>query len=621
MNRGDFEIRIELEPSARILTVSDNGIGMNQTDLEENLGVIASSGSYKFKQELAKNNGENNANNSGAGEKTENSAGENADKQDSGAEENPGAENDNNMETGENPDGPVDVIGQFGVGFYSVFMVADRVTVISRKYGEESAWKWESDGVDGYMIEEAQREKAGTDVILHMRSDTDDEKYTEFLENWKIQELVRKYSDYIRFPIRMEINKTRKKENSPEDKPEYETYQEEEVLNSMIPIWQRPKSEVTEEEYFKFYRDKFRDYTDPLKIIAVSAEGNVSYKALLFIPGAAPYDFYTKDYQAGLQLYSSGVLIMDKCADLLPECFRFVRGVLDSPDLSLNLSREVLQHDRQLKLIAGNLEKRVKNELIKLQRDDREKYNIFWKQFGRQIKYGATADYGAHKDLLQDLLLFYSSNEKKLTALSEYADRMPESQKYIYYATGESAEKADLLPQTEILKEKNIEILYFTEEIDEFCAQSLRTYRDKEFRSALDQEPEESDKEKVKEASDAHKATFDFVKETLGDKINSVTASARLKSHPVCLSAGPGMSFEMEKYFQAVQPDAGFKAERILELNTDHPVFEALEEAVKSNPDKAKDYANILYNQALLIAGLPLDDPSGYTDLICKLMR
>ncbi len=616
MNRGDFAIHIELDPAARTLTVSDNGIGMNQADLEENLGVIASSGSYRFKQELAKNAPENNNNNNPDG-------GENGG-QDSGAGENDRDDNNNidiESDGGENPDSPADVIGQFGVGFYSVFMVADHVTVISRKYGEETAWKWESDGVDGYAVEPAEREQAGTDVILRMRPDTDDEKYTEFLESWKIQELVRKYSDYIRFPIRMEISKTRKKEDSPEDKPEYETYQEEEVLNSMIPIWQRPKSQVTEEEYFKFYRDKFRDYTDPLRVIPVSAEGNVSYKALLFIPGAAPYDFYTKDYQAGLQLYSSGVLIMDKCADLLPECFRFIRGIVDSPDLSLNLSRETLQHDRQLKIIAGNLEKRVKNELLKLQKDDREKYHTFWKHFGRQIKYGAASDYGAHKDLLQDLLLFYSSNEKKLVTLSEYADRMRESQKYIYYAAGESLEKADLLPQTERLKDDGIEILYFTEEIDEFCAQALRTYREKEFRSALDQELEESDKEKVKEASDAHKGVFDFVKETLGDKVKSVTASARLKSHPVCLTAGEGLSFEMEKYFQSVQPDMGLKAERVLELNTDHPVFTALEQAVEENPEKAKDYANILYHQALLIAGLPLDDPSGYTDLICKLMR
>lgn len=572
MDRKDFQIRLTIDADKRLLTVSDNGIGMNRDDLEDNLGMIASSGSFKFKQELG----------------------------------------DDAKDT--------DVIGQFGVGFYSAFMVADHITVVTRKYGDDTAWRWESDGADGYTIDEAARDAAGTDIILHIKPDTDEEQYGEFLQSWKVQSLVRKYSDYIRFPIRMEVSKTRKKEGSPDDNPEYETYQEEDTLNSMVPLWQRNKSEVTDDDYNKFYRDKFHDYGDPLRVITVSVEGAVTYKALLFVPSAAPYDFYTKDYQAGLQLYSSGVLIMDKCADLLPEYFRFVRGVVDSPDLSLNISRELLQHDRQLKVIGGNLEKKVKSDLLKLREDDREKYETFWKQFGRQIKYGIVSDYGAHKDMLQDLLMFYSSTEKKPVTLAEYADRMPGEQKYIYYAAGETPEKVDRLPQTELLKDKGTEILYFTEEVDEFCAQTLRSYREKEFRSVLDQELEEGDADKAKESAEAHKAAFDFIKAALGDKVKEVRASTRLKSHPVCLAA-EGMSFEMEKYFKAVQPDIGMQAGRVLELNVEHPAFTALETAVSDDPDKAKKYASLLYAQALLIAGLPLDDPSEYTDLVCELMK
>lgn len=572
MDRKDFQIRLTIDADKRLLTVSDNGIGMNRDDLEDNLGMIASSGSFKFKQELG----------------------------------------DDAKDT--------DVIGQFGVGFYSAFMVSDHITVVTRKYGDDTAWRWESDGSDGYTIDATTRDAVGTDIILHIKPDTDEEQYGEFLQNWKVQSLVRKYSDYIRFPIRMEVSKTRKKEGSPDDNPEYETYQEEDTLNSMVPLWQRNKSEVTDEEYHKFYRDKFHDYGDPLRVITVSVEGAVTYKALLFVPSAAPYDFYTKDYQAGLQLYSSGVLIMDKCADLLPEYFRFVRGVVDSPDLSLNISRELLQHDRQLKVIGGNLEKKVKSDLLKLCEDDREKYETFWKQFGRQIKYGVVSDYGAHKDMLQDLLLFYSSTEKKPVTLAEYVDRMPGEQKYIYYAAGETPEKVDRLPQTELLKDKGTEILYFTEEVDEFCTQTLRSYREKEFRSVLDQELEEGDADKAKESAEAHKAAFDFIKDALGDKVKEVRASTRLKSHPVCLAA-EGMSFEMEKYFKAVQPDIGMQAGRVLELNVEHPAFTALEAAVSADPDKAKKYASLLYAQALLIAGLPLDDPSAYTDLVCELMK
>ncbi|WP_295757287.1 molecular chaperone HtpG [uncultured Oscillibacter sp.] len=573
MDRGDFKIEITVDKDARTLTVSDNGIGMDKADLENNLGIIASSGSYKFKQEL----------------------GEDAK--------------------------DTDVIGQFGVGFYSAFMVSDQITVVTRKYGAESGYKWQSSGADGYTIAECEKETVGTDIIMHIKADTDDEKYGEFLENWKLQELVRKYSDYIRFPIRMEVSKTRRKEDSPEDKPEYETYTEVETLNSMVPIWQRAKSEVTAEEYNKFYRDKFHDYADPQRVIPVSVEGSVTYKALLFVPGAAPFDYYTKEFEKGLQLYSNGVLIMDKCADLLPEHFRFVRGVVDSPDLSLNISRELLQHDRQLKVIAGNLEKKIKADLAKFLAEDREGYQTFWKNFGRQLKYGVVNEYGCHKDLLQDLLLFYSSTEKKPVTLDEYVSRMKEDQKYIYYAAGETVDKIDKLPQTEGLRDAGTEILYFTEEVDEFCAQTLRTYKEKEFRSVLDQEIEEGAEKKAEEEAEAHKSAFDFVKEALGDKVKEVKASARLKSHPVCLTAGEGLSFEMEKYFQAVQPDASIKADRILELNVEHPAFQALEAAVEADPEKAKTYAALLYNQALLIAGLPLEDPSGYTDLVCGLMK
>ena len=573
MNRKDFKIDLTVDKDLRTITVSDNGIGMDKADLENNLGVIASSGSYKFKQEV--------------GEDAKNT----------------------------------DVIGQFGVGFYSAFMVADHITVVTKKYGSDTAYMWQSSGADGYTITECEKDTAGTDIVMHIKPDTDDEKYSEFLESWRLQELVRKYSDYIRFPIRMEVSKTRKKEGCPDDKPEYETYQEVETLNSMVPIWQRRKSSVKPEEYNKFYRDKFHDYTDPLRVIAVSAEGAVTYKALLFIPGAMPMDYYTKEYEKGLQLYSNGVLIMDKCADLLPDHFRFVRGVVDSPDLSLNISRELLQHDRQLKVIAANLEKKIKSELAKMLKDERDTYETFWKNFGRQLKYGVANDYGMHKDLLQDLLLFYSSTEKKPVTLDEYVSRMKEDQKYIYFAIGENPEKTDRLPQTELLKDKGYEILYFTEEVDEFCAQVLRSYKDKEFRSVLDQEIEEGAKEKSEEAVDAHKAAFDFVKEALGDQVKEVRASTRLKSHPVCLTAGEGLSFEMEKYFQAVQPDSGIKADRILELNVEHPAFQALEAAVTEDPDKARKYATLLYDQALLIAGLTLEDPSGYTDLVCELMK
>ena len=575
LRREDFAITLIPDAEAGTLTIRDNGIGMDQEELENNLGVIAKSGTLQFRQETQ------------------------------GSEQ------------------AADVIGQFGVGFYSAFMVSDHITVVTRKYGSDTAYRWESDGVDGYTVEPCEKDTVGTDITLHIKKDPEDEpgEYSQYLQEYALKSLVKKYSDYIRFPIRMEVTHSRRKEGSPDDKPEYEDVREWETLNSMVPLWQRKKSEVTKEEYDKFYQERYYQMVPPQSVVTVSAEGAVTYKALLFIPGAAPMDYYTKDYEKGLQLYSNGVLIMDKCADLLPEHFRFVRGVVDSPDLSLNISRELLQHDRQLKVIAGNLEKKIKAELLRMQKDDREGYEKFFRNFGRQLKYGVASDYGAHSELLQDLLLFYSSTEKKPVTLSEYVSRMPEDQKDIYYAIGTDPQRVDKLPQIEELKEQGTEILYFTEEVDEFCAQVLRTYQEKPFRSAMSGAAGEDAQEKAKEAADAHKDVFAFVKETLGDAVKEVRPSAQLKSHPVCLTAGEGISFGMEKYFETVQPDAGIKAERVLELNTEHPAFQALSDAVANDPEKAKAYAQVLYNQALLIAGLPLEDPSAYTDLLCSLWK
>ncbi len=575
LRREDFAITLIPDAEAGTLTIRDNGIGMDQEELENNLGVIAKSGTLQFRQETQ------------------------------GSEQ------------------AADVIGQFGVGFYSAFMVSDHITVVTRKYGSDTAYRWESDGVDGYTVEPCEKDTVGTDITLHIKKDPEDEpgEYSQYLQEYALKSLVKKYSDYIRFPIRMEVTHSRRKEGSPDDQPEYEDVREWETLNSMVPLWQRKKSEVTKEEYDKFYQERYYQMVPPQSVVTVSAEGAVTYKALLFIPGAAPMDYYTKDYEKGLQLYSNGVLIMDKCADLLPEHFRFVRGVVDSPDLSLNISRELLQHDRQLKVIAGNLEKKIKAELLRMQKDDREGYEKFFRNFGRQLKYGVASDYGAHSELLQDLLLFYSSTEKKPVTLAEYVSRMPEDQKDIYYAIGTDPQRVDKLPQIEELKERGTEILYFTEEVDEFCAQVLRTYQEKPFRSAMSGAAGEDAQEKAKEAADAHKDVFAFVKETLGDAVKEVRPSAQLKSHPVCLTAGEGISFEMEKYFETVQPDAGIKAERVLELNTEHPAFQALSDAVANDPEKAKAYAQVLYNQALLIAGLPLEDPSAYTDLLCSLWK
>ena len=573
MTRSDFKIEIKADKDARTLTITDNGIGMDKDDLENNLGTIASSGSYQFKQQLEE-------------------------KQDD-----------------------IDIIGQFGVGFYSAFMVAKEITVITKKYGSDSASKWRSSGADGYEIEECEKDSLGTEIILTLKDNTEDENYDEFLEQYRIQGLVKRYSDYIRYPILMEMKKSRVKEGTKDsDKPEYEDYYELETLNSMVPIWQRPKKDVTQEEYDKFYTEKFMSMEKPLKTIVTSVEGVVTYKALLFIPSSTPYDYYTKEYKKGLQLYSSGVLITDCCEELVPEHFRFVKGIVDTADLSLNISREMLQHDRHLLTIAQNIEKKIQRELTSMLGSDRENYEKFFKSFGRQLKYGVVSDYGTHKDELQDLLLFYSSTEKKLVTLSEYVDRMKEEQKFIYFATGENAAAIDALPQTELLRSKGFEILYCTEDVDEFTLQSLMMYKEKRFCSAANDDLGiENDEKKDEEEKDSS-ALLTFVKETLGDKVSEVTASKKLVSHPVCLTAKGGISFEMEKYFNSVQPDSGMKAQRVLELNLSHNAVKTMEALIQTDINKAKKYAEVLYCQALLIAGLPLENPSEYTDLVCSLI-
>ena len=584
MNRGDFKIVVTPDKLARTLTISDNGIGMTKEELDSNLGTICKSGSLQFKEGLKE-------------------------------EDAPSAED-------------IDVIGQFGVGFYSAFMVADEVTVITKPYGSEVAYQWKSTGLDGYTITECEKTGVGTDVILHIKPDTEDEKYEEYLEEYRIQQLVKKYSDYIHYPIQMLMHKSRQKPR-PEDagddyKPEWEDYTEWVTMNSMVPLWQKKKDEVTEEEYDNFYQDKFDDYEKPLDVIKVSAEGTVSYDALLFIPSKTPYDFYTREYEKGLQLYSSGVLIMDKCADLLPDYLRFVKGVVDTPDVSLNISREMLQQTRELKVIAKNLDKKVRAQLTKLLTDDREKYEKFWKAFGTQMKYGVVSNYGMDKDNLKDLLLFVSSAQEKGTTLKEYKERMPEAQQFIYYACGEDAQKLSKLPQAERILDAGYEILYLTEDVDEFCIQVLAEYDGKQLKSinAEDALPEtEEEKKAAEEKAEAGKSVMDFLKETLGDKIKEARISKILKSHPVCMVSDGPMSIEMEKYLKKQNADmAGIHAERVLEVNADSSAYAALQKAMETDPEKAKKYAQLLYCQALLIADLPLEDPSAYTDLVCSLM-
>lgn len=568
INKDEFKINLEVDKESRTITISDNGIGMDSDDLENNLGTIASSGSYKFKQE---------------NEKTDD----------------------------------VDIIGQFGVGFYSAFMVADEITVLTKKYNCDTAYKWNSTGADGYTITEIEKDSVGTTVIIKVKEDTESENYSEFLEKYKISALVSKYSDYIRYPIIMKMEHKKMKENCDLKNPEYDTVSEDEVLNSMVPIWQRNKKDVTADEYNEFYKQKFFDFEDPIHVISTSVEGVVTYKSLIFIPSRVPFNYYTKEYKKGLQLYSSGVLIMDNCEDLLPEHFAFAKGVVDSQDLSLNISREMLQHDRQLKTIASNIEKKIKNELASLLKNDREKFEKFYANFGRQLKFGAVSDYGAHKDVVKDLLLFYSSTEKKLVTLKEYVSRMGEDQKEIYFATGESLDAIDKLPQTEVLRDKGVEILYCPEQIDEFAMQGLSEYEGKPFKNIVNDDVDENSKD---DSNDNDGEILKFIKDVLGDKVNEVIYSKKLKSHPVCMTAKGGVSFEMEKYMSVVQPEANVKAQRVLEINSSHPAVNALAANINADREKAEKYAKLLYNQALLIAGLQVEDPAEYADLVCSLM-
>ena len=575
VNKDDLKITITRAKDARILTVSDNGIGMTREEMEENLGTICKSGSLSFKQAMEKSD-------------------------------------------------DVDIIGQFGVGFYSAFMVASSVTVISKKAGQDEAFKWVSDGADGYTIEPCERELPGTDVIMTLKADTDDEKYSEYLDEYEIRSLVKKYSDYIRYPIVMEVEKTRKKEDSPEDKPEYESYTEMETLNSMVPIWQRSKKDVTDEEYETFYREKFFDYNKPLRIIHTSAEGSVSFKALLYIPGKAPYDFYTKDFKRGLQLYSSGVMIMENCEDLLPEHFRFVRGIVDSQDLSLNISREMLQHNRQLTIIARNIEKKIKSELKSMLENDREKYEEFYNAFGLQLKYGTVSEYGAHKESCQDLLLYYSHKQGKLISLKEYVEAMPEGQEKIYFAPGENREHLSKLPQVELLANKGYDVLLFTEEVDEFVPQTLMTYMEKKFCNITTEDlglQSDEEKKQAEEKAEELKGFLTFVKESLGDQVKEVRLSQNLGSYPAAMVPEAGMSFEMEKYMKRVNPEFAYPVGRVLELNPEHEAVKTLQRVMTEDPVLAKDYAQLLCCQAQLMAQLPLDDPFAYSELVCKLMK
>ena len=571
ISRDQFAITITRDMDNRTLTVSDNGIGMSREDMEENLGTIAKSGSLGFKQAMEKQE-------------------------------------------------EIDIIGQFGVGFYSAFMVASSITVISKKYGEDKAWKWVSDGADGYTIEETTKDAPGTDIIMTLKEDTEEDKYSDFLEEYEIRSLIRKYSDYIRYPIKMEVLTSRQKEDS----EEYESVSEIQTLNSMVPLWQRAKKDVTEEEYETFYREKFFDYNKPLRTIHSSAEGTVSFKALMYVPSKAPYDFYTKDYKHGLQLYSSGVMIMESCADLLPEHFRFVRGIVDSQDLSLNISREMLQHNRQLTVIARNIEKKIKSELKNMLENDREKYEEFFAVFGRQLKYGTVADYGAHKDSCKDLLLFYSHMQGKLVSLAEYVEAMAEGQEKIYFAPGENREYLAKLPQVELLKKKGYDVLLFGEDVDEFIPGALMTYMEKEFCNIATEDlgiQTEEEKKEAEEKAQELKGFLTFVKEALGEQVKDVRLSSNLGSHPVCMVSDSGVSFEMEKYMKRMNPEFAYPVGRILELNPDHEAVKAMEKAMTEDPLKAKDYAQLLTYQAQLMAQLPIEDPFAYTELVCKLMK
>lgn len=572
-DKDNYYIRIVPNKDDRTLSVIDTGIGMTKEELEENLGTIAKSGSLAFKKE-------------------------------------------NEIKDG------FDIIGQFGVGFYAAFMVADVVTVISRALDSDQAYKWESSGADGYTIEPVEKADIGTEVILKLKENTEDESYDEFLDEWRLKEIIKKYSDFIRYPIKMEVTHSKPKDG---DSNEYVDYKEEETINSMVPIWKKNKSELTDDDYMNFYNEKRYGFDKPLKHIHISVDGTVRYNAILYIPERAPYDFYTPDYEKGLELYSNGVLIMNKCADLLPDYFSFVKGMVDSEDLSLNISREMLQHDRQLKVIAKNIKNKIKRELENLLKNEREQYEKFYEAFGRQLKFGVYSDFGANKDVLQDLLLFYSSKEKKLVTLDEYVSRMPEDQKYIYYATGDSIDRIDKLPQTELVRDKGYEILYFTEDIDEFAIKMLMDYKEKQFKSVSDNDLgiESEEKEKETEAEEKeYKELFDYMASVLGGKVKKVKASKRLKTHPVCLSTEGEITIEMEKVLNAMPNPNGQKvtAEKVLEINTHHDVFKSLQAAFENDKEKLELYTKLLYNQALLIEDLPIEDPVAFTNDMCKVM-
>ena len=577
MNKDDFKIEITADKENKVLTISDNGIGMTADELENNLGIIANSGSFKFKNE---------------NEKTDD----------------------------------VDIIGQFGVGFYSAFMVAKKVEVRSKAYGSDKAYMWKSGGADGYTIEECDKDSVGTEIRLTLKDDTETECYDEYLEASTIKELVKKYSDYIRFPIKMDVEKTKRKADAKEDDysdDAYETVIENETLNSMVPLWRKNKNELKPEDYNNFYKEKFFDYTDPLKYIHSKIEGTVTYDSLLFIPARAPFNFYSKDYEKGLQLYSSGVLISDKCADLLPDYFSFVRGLVDSADLSLNISREMLQHDHQLKTIAKSIEKTIKSELKKMLNNEREKYEQFWKTFGIQIKFGVYDNYGRDKDAVEDLLMFTSSHENKLTTLDEYVSRMKEEQKYIYYAAGDSVEKIQALPQTELLRDKGYEILYLTDNVDEFAVKVLMRHGDKEFRNVSEGDlgiDTEAEKEETKKLAEENKDMLSFITAALDGKVKETKISDKLKSHPVCISSSGQISLEMEKILNQNPQNEKVKSEKVLEINPNHKIFAAMQKLYGEDKEKFKDYASILYDQALLIEGMQIEDPVEFSNKICALM-
>ncbi|MFS0644808.1 molecular chaperone HtpG [Siminovitchia sp. 179-K 8D1 HS] len=570
-DKDRYFIKITPNKDQRTLTIADTGIGMTQEELESNLGTIAKSGSLAFKHE-------------------------------------------NEVKDGH------DIIGQFGVGFYSAFMVADHVTVITKALGSDQAYKWESSGADGYTIEPAEKESVGTEVILKIKENTEDEQYDEYLEEYRLRAIIKKHSDFIRYPIKMDVTERRLKEGS-ED--EYEDYIEEQTINSMVPIWRKNKSELTPEDYENFYHEKHYGFDKPLKHIHIKVDGTVRYNAILYIPENIPFDYYTKEFEKGLELYSNGVLIMEKCGDLLPDYFSFVKGMVDSEDLSLNISREILQQDRQLKFIAKNIKNKMKRELESLLKDDREKYEKFYEAFGRQLKFGVYNNFGQDKEVLQDLLLFYSSKEKKLVTLDEYVSRMPEDQKYIYYATGESKERIAKLPQTELVADKGYEILYFTEDVDEFAIKMLMSYKEKEFKNVSSGDlglEEDQDKKQTESEEKENKELIDYMKEVLSGKVKDVKISKRLKSHPVCLTADGEVSIEMEKILNAMPNNEQVKADKILEINVDHDVFQSLKSAFEQDREKASLYTNLLYNQALLIEGLPIEDPVEFTNNICKVM-